>query len=637
MRRIRRFRLAAAVLGGLLSLGFPSPSAAQQAATSPVRSEYLISSSGSIEGSVSDDKGMPIEAAIVSAIGTSSTFAVTDRQGQFQFLGLTPGTYHVRAYRAGYAAIDRPQHTGPATATGIVAIALQRVDGSPAVLAAGFSAIADLSEQTDTATGEAPDQPASTVETIPAEEQGEKAWRLRHARRSILRDATLPGDLIAQTEPVALPDGGISGASRFAANFFADLPLSGQVNFLTMGSFDAPRDLFSAGTLSRGITYLRVGAPVGNGDWTVRGAVTESDISSWILAGAYATREPSVHRYDLGLSYSTQRYDGGNPMALREVTDGSRNVGTVYAFDTFALTPALSVTYGGRYAEYDYLEHRGLFSPKFELEIAPDSAWRLGASVSRQSQAPGAEEFLPPGDSGIWLPPQRTFSSLEPGRPMEAERTTDIGVTIERDIAASTVAFRAFRQHVDDQMVTVFGAELPLEPDSKIGHYFVGNAGDIDAVGCSAALSGALFSRLQGSFTYSTARVGFAPPSNVPYLILLAPSAARAGIERIHDVSGSIEADVPETSTHVLVLYRVSNGFARAAQQGGADRPGFDRRFDVQVRQTLPFLDSSNTRLEMLIAVRNFFREAAAEQAIYDELLAIRPPKRIVGGVTLHF
>ena len=46
-------------------------------------------------------------------------------------------------------------------------------------------------------------------------------------------------------------------------------------------------------------------------------------------------RAPAArHQYDVGLSYSTQRYDGGNLLALRDVADGSRNVGTVYGYDT---------------------------------------------------------------------------------------------------------------------------------------------------------------------------------------------------------------------------------------------------------------------------------------------------------------
>jgi hypothetical protein len=39
----------------------------------------------------------------------------------------------------------------------------------------------------------------------------------------------------------------------------------------------------------------------------------------------------------------------------------------------------------------------------------------------------------------------------------------------------------------------------------------------------------------------------------------------------------------------------------------------------------------------MLFAVRNFFRDPSADQSVYDELLVVRPPKRIVGGLTLHF
>jgi hypothetical protein len=48
-------------------------------------------------------------------------------------------------------------------------------------------------------------------------------------------------------------------------------------------------------------------------------------------------------------------------------------------------------------------------------------------------------------------------------------------------------------------------------------------------------------------------------------------------------------------------------------------------------------MNFTNTKWEMLVAVRNFFREASPDQAIYDELLVVRPPKRIVGGVTMHF
>jgi hypothetical protein len=130
------------------------------------------------------------------------------------------------------------------------------------------------------------------------------------------------------------------------------------------------------------------------------------------------------------------------------------------------------------------------------------------------------------------------------------------------------------------------------------------------------------------------------PARGMDVLLLLAPSALRPVAERIHDVSTAISADVPETATKVFVVYRLSNAFARAAAQIGdglLERPGFDSRFDVQIRQSLPFLDFSAARWEMLVAVRNFFRDGTEDQSIYDELLTISPPKRIVGGVTVHF
>ena len=40
----------------------------------------------------------------------------------------------------------------------------------------------------------------------------------------------------------------------------------------------------------------------------------------------------------------------------------------------------------------------------------------------------------------------------------------------------------------------------------------------------------------------------------------------------------------------------------------------------------------------MLVGVRNFFHDPAVDgQSVYDELLVVRPPKRIVGGLTMQF
>jgi hypothetical protein len=127
------------------------------------------------------------------------------------------------------------------------------------------------------------------------------------------------------------------------------------------------------------------------------------------------------------------------------------------------------------------------------------------------------------------------------------------------------------------------------------------------------------------------------PSRHLGYLLLVAPSIVRPMHERLHDVATSLETEVPETATRVLVLYRLGNGFARPAGTPEAAFPGIDSRFDVQVRQSLPFMNFSNAKWEMLLAVRNFFRESGSEQSVLDERVSVRPPKRVVGGVTLRF
>lgn len=633
-------RLMASTAVGLILLGVPAISRAQRAMGSlaPPVEQVASITPGSIHGVVRDERESPIAGAVVSALGATTALAVTDRMGQFELPALSPGPYLLRAHVDGYLAPPAQMIEVRSSERRTPAIVLRHAVSVP-VLAAGVG-------------GAAESQPPAVEEATSGSESdatkgntplpGETVWRLRHARRGVLKDVTLPDELLADNDPgdaTFWPVGALSRAvgspARFATSFFADTPFSGQVNFLTAGSFETPKELFSSDSVPHGIAYVHLGAPVGShGNWTVRGALTQADISSWILAGSYATRASARHKYDIGWSYSTQRYDGGNLLARRDVTEGSRNVGTVYGYDTFAITPALTVSYGGSYSRYDFLDDRSLVSPRVEVTMMPAERTRISAVLSRTARAPGAEEFLPPADTGIWLPPQRTFSSFEPGRPLHAEHTTHVAFEIARDIAASTISLRAFRQHVDDQLATLFGADLPAQPNAKVGHYFVGNAGDASAIGCTAALRTLLASRLHGSVAYSLTSAQLTPADDLRYLVFLAPSALHRNSERIHDVATSIETSVPETSTRVLVLYRLSNAFAGGPS---TDRPGLGSRFDLQVRQSLPFLNFTSAKWEMLLAVRDFFRETAVDQSIYDELLVVRPPKRIVGGVTMHF
>jgi len=117
-------------------------------------------------------------------------------------------------------------------------------------------------------------------------------------------------------------------------------------------------------------------------------------------------------------------------------------------------------------------------------------------------------------------------------------------------------------------------------------------------------------------------------------LAALASSVLRND-ERIHDVTASLESIVAPTSTRVLVIYKVNTAFSASRIAEAVSNPGV--RFDVQVNQALPFMNFTSAQWEMLVAVSNLFKEELYENSVYDELLVVRPPKRVLGGVTVRF
>jgi hypothetical protein len=117
-----------------------------------------------------------------------------------------------------------------------------------------------------------------------------------------------------------------------------------------------------------------------------------------------------------------------------------------------------------------------------------------------------------------------------------------------------------------------------------------------------------------------------------------APAAIRPQKEDVHDVTTSLETEVPHTSTRIFILYKMNSAFARGLESNISTRASFDYRFDVQVNHALPFMPFSNTaRWEVLVGLRNLFRDPNDTGSIYDELLVVRPPKRVMGGVLIRF
>jgi len=603
----------------------PSAARAQllQRPTLQATAQSGVMAQGELRGVVQDDRGTLLPGAVVSALGSVTAFAVSDGEGRFVFRNLPYGSYLLRAHLQGYVP-PKARIVQVSNARNAWTLALSRSDGesTPPVLAAGIGG---------------GDDAAPAAPGVADHDHDEVAWRLRHQKRSVLKDEYGRGGAPDETfleDPLTNLARAVGSPVRLASSLFADLPISAQINLLTTTSFDRPQDLFSvnAGT-PQGVAYVSVVAPTADGEWTIRGTLTEGDLSSWIVAGSYARRLSAHHRYETGLSYSTQRYLGGNAEALNAMRDGARNVGYVYGSDEWSLGSRVHLGYGAKYASYDYLTtDRGLLSPRASLSVQPFAGdpLRVHGAIAHREIAPGAEEFIPP-TTGLWLPPERTFSPV--GRAgFRPERLDHAEVGVEREGPGDVIiGVRAFRQAVDDQIVTLFGMSTGAI-DATIGHYLVGSAGDFEAYGFGATVSREVGDRLRAAIDYSQSdarRTALSPSEG--RLSRLAPAVLRDQ-ETIRTITASVQSIVPVTLTHLLVMYRVSNAFADSLSELAPAA-----RFDVQVTQALPFLNVGGAHWEMLVAVRNVFKEDLFEGSVYDELLVVRPPKRMLGGVTVKF
>jgi hypothetical protein len=54
------------------------------------------------------------------------------------------------------------------------------------------------------------------------------------------------------------------------------------------------------------------------------------------------------------------------------------------------------------------------------------------------------------------------------------------------------------------------------------------------------------------------------------------------------------------------------------------------------MNQALP-VGFAGTRWELLVGVRNLFRDPTDPASVYDELLVVKPPLRLVGGFLVRF
>ena len=593
---------------------------------------------GRIVGAVTDSAGRPLDGAVISAFGPSgSEMALADADGRFMLRSLAPGGYLVQAHLPGFAASRRELVEVTARTPIVHAITLSHVGyvRKPVVARVGPPSRADTGTQPE-ASDEAVLEAAGTGASAP-HDHGDKAWRLRRAGRSVLKDTAARVAAAAPSPAgessfggVAMQTGTFGSPARFARGLL-DLPLSGEVNLLTRGTL-AAADMIAVVPGSVGVANLSVGAPVWRGDWLAQGAMSAGDLTSWVLSGAYLADADAAHRLGLAVSYGRQRYGDGNLAALT-IASESRYVASFGASDSWAVLPRLRVDYGGRYATYGYSEEDGLFSPRLGLTATPVAGLRIRFGASQEMVAPGAEEFLPPANTALWLPPERTFTAFSPLGGLHPERTRHLEVGLEVDLPDHYVAgVRRYSQDVNDQMATLFGIDELGRVQA--GHYYMARAGSVTSLGWVLTLRRQLGDRFSGSLDYTIADAHWRQAGADTALGTAVPGAMRPHEERLHDLRGAIETEIPETATRVLVRCRVNTAFVRVNSEAPI---GLDARFDIRVNQPLPFSPFDGSRWEVLVAVRSLFFEPQNAASFFDELLVARAPKEFVGGLVVHF
>jgi hypothetical protein len=423
-----------------------------------------------------------------------------------------------------------------------------------------------------------------------------------------------------------------ANAGRAAASFLGTADFNGHVDFLTMSSLPGSGPI-SPVDWPRGVAYVVVGAPVSDrGDWSVRAALTAGDFTSWTLLGEYQARDDRAHLFRTGASYSAQVPAESTDVAPLAALPIARRAGGVYWFDRWMIDRRLELDYGARIDRYDYLANPTLVSGTLGARVAIAPRMTLVASAAPHMVAPGADQFLPPAEAGTWLPPERTFSTLETGGALRPERVDRYDLVLETRLAsddAPVVRVGRFVEATADQMATLFG----LDDRSAAEHYYVSSPGDVRVDGWVVGVAGSLSRYVRGTVDYRAITADWTDPTVHRRLRRAAPSAVRNGVETGQDVTTSVRALVPMTSTTVNVAYRFNTGFASPAQP----QPASAGRFKVEVQQRLPYRPLGRGELNLLFSARTLLRDVGDEGAYFDELLTIDPPLRVTCGLQMRF
>jgi Carboxypeptidase regulatory-like domain len=551
---------------------------------------------GGLMGWVESTRGAPVAGAVVSVFGKGirggSLVTVADSAGQFALPALPAGSYTVRALGTGHE---------PAAARKVTV-----VPERDSVFTVSLTPIGEIAAPAAKA-----DAPAAEVETLTVREW---QWLLRHRRRSVL-EAGEEEAVLKEPPPAAV---------ALAARGAWVPELAGSVELVTSPSalgLDADVLGTASTQASQGAVRLQ-GRLADAGRWSLGGLVTEAENRTWRMGAEFVLEPGGSHQIQTGAGYGTNYLR--NPTSASADALVQHSVGAAFVKDRFALGRSTWGTVGARYAYLGFLNDPNHVDATLGLEYREDEYAWIRASVSSRTLAPGGDLLTL---STLKTSPVITYATLQEG--LRPSRTWRYELSADRALGPAKVGAHIFYEDTADQLVNVFdqAAARTLR---------VLNGGHIDTRGIGLTVGGHLGEVVNGSLTYSygrTTRDG--GPRNAA---VVADAWGIVGYEEAdyHDLVARVETYIDWSDTRVAAYYRFNTVNPEADGRGGHSTCT-NTRFDVQLSQGLPFLQTlTRADWEVLVAVRNLFYEAA-EGAALDELVVLHPPKRVMGGISVRF
>jgi hypothetical protein len=552
---------------------------------------------GGLVGWVEDTRGTPVAGVVISLFGkgvdAAGLVTMSDSGGRFFLPSLPPGSYTLRALAAGHLPAPARQVTvlPDRDSTFTVSLTPLKVDPTAA-------------------------DPAQAADEAGADAAAELRWLLRHKRRSVLEET-------AQVVPedAALAAAAAPGAADVASWLTGvDGSVEVMANPAGVGMGSAPLGLQSP---PESFSVLRLNGRMGaGGSWSLGGLVADSESTAWRTAAEFIIEPGGRHQITAGSGYGTRLFQ---PLVSgdRDGRRDNRTVGAIFVQDRWQATENVAYMAGARFSYIGYLGDRNHLDPFAGFEVKTDDQSRVRGTVATRTIVPGGDLLTL---SVMGSAPAMAFAVID--GTLRPERATHYELAMDQALGQATLTARTFYEDVDDQLVNAFGG-----PDAARTLRIV-NGGALAARGMGLTVARRFGGGFYGSLSYTYGHSWRQEPAVVEEAGVVPALFAYKDAD-FHDLVTRVETFIDSTDTRVIAFYRLNS--LTPEVEGKKASAVANTRFDVQLRQGLPFLGSlTRAEWEFLLAVRNLFYETT-EGATLDEVAVLNPPTRVLGGISVRF